>query len=497
MSDRERFEQLLAARHSCVLMRTYEEDYALSIVRNTAIERGQDMWLWTISMGLRDGLIANGPVIADTDHPAAALYHICKDDLKGLFVLLDVSGHLKDERTRRMLREAQEKALRSNGSSMLVLIDASDDLPAVISATSTRFDISLPDEKEIEETLRGTLRQLNDERRIDVDLTRKDLSTIIRNLRGLSRSQVRQIIVEVVSEDHRLDSSDINKILIEKRRTLGGAGLLECVEAPTSLEEIGGLTRLKRWLADREDSLSEDAVAYGLPPPRGLLMLGVQGAGKSLASKAIATAWKRPLLRMDVGALYDKYIGESERKLRDALKQADTMAPIILWIDEIEKAFASAASQSSDGGLSKRMFGALLTWMQEHTTPVFLIATANDIEALPPEMLRKGRFDEIFFVDLPGCQPRKQIFQIHLKKRNRDPAQFDLDALADAADGFSGAEIESAVVSAMHEAYAKKKELATNDILEAVKNSPPLSVTMREKVEELRRWAVGRCVPAD
>src|SRR5207248_6122351 len=211
-----------------------------------------------------------------------------------------------------------------------------------------------------------------------------------------------------------------------------------------------------------------------------------QGAGKSLAAKAVATAWRRPLLRMDAGALYDRYIGESERRLRDALKQTERMAPVILWIDEIEKGFASAASQSSDGGLSKRMFGTLLTWMQEHTAPVFLIATANDIEALPPELLRKGRFDEIFFVGLPGLEARTQIFSIHLKKRKRDPARFDLAALAEAAQGFSGAEIEQAVVSALHEAFAAHTELTTQHILDALKSSPPLSVTMAEKLEALQ-----------
>jgi SpoVK/Ycf46/Vps4 family AAA+-type ATPase len=226
-------------------------------------------------------------------------------------------------------------------------------------------------------------------------------------------------------------------------------------------------------------------------------MLGVQGAGKSLSAKAVATAWQRPLLRLDAGALYDKFIGESERRLRDALRQAERMAPVILWIDEIEKAFASAAAQSSDGGLSKRMFGALLTWMQERTAPVFLIATANDIEALPPELLRKGRFDEIFFVDLPVSEARRAIFAIHLKKRGRDVGKFDLDALAAASDGFSGAEIEQAVIAGMHEAFAARTEVTTGHVLEALKGSPPLSVTMAERVADLRAWARGRCVGAD
>jgi SpoVK/Ycf46/Vps4 family AAA+-type ATPase len=200
---------------------------------------------------------------------------------------------------------------------------------------------------------------------------------------------------------------------------------------------------------------------------------------------------------MDVGALYDKYIGESERRLREALRQAEHMAPIVLWIDEIEKAFASAAAQSSDGGLSKRMFGTLLTWMQERTEPVFLIATANDIEALPPELLRKGRFDEIFFVDLPDEEARRSIFAIHLKKRKRDPHDYDLDQLARAAAGYSGAEIEQAIMSAMHNAFARKVDLSTELLVESLNNSPPLSVTMAEKVAALREWSEGRCVPAD
>ena len=200
---------------------------------------------------------------------------------------------------------------------------------------------------------------------------------------------------------------------------------------------------------------------------------------------------------MDVGALYDRYIGESERRLREALQQAERMSPIVLWIDEIEKGFASAASQSSDGGLSKRMFGALLTWMQEHTAPVFIIATANDIEALPPELLRKGRFDEIFFVDLPNLEARATICAIHLRKRKRDPKNFDIGQIAEASEGFSGAEIEQAIISALHDAFAAGKELCTPQIIEALRRSPPLSVTMKEKVAELRCWASGRCVPAD
>lgn len=257
------------------------------------------------------------------------------------------------------------------------------------------------------------------------------------------------------------------------------------------------MKKLKKWLKNRKDAFSPEAVKFGLQAPRGVLMLGVQGAGKSLCAKAIATAWHQPLLRMDPGALYASYIGESERNLREALTQIEMMSPVILWIDEIEKAFASAASRSADGGLSQRMFGSLLTWLQEHEAPVFVIATANDIEALPPELLRKGRFDEIFFVDLPNKSTRNEIFAIHLKKRNRKPEQFDIDALAEASKGYSGAEIEQAIVSALHEAYANNAEVDTARIISALETSPPLSVTMAEKVQSLQAWAKGRCVPAD
>jgi SpoVK/Ycf46/Vps4 family AAA+-type ATPase len=300
-----------------------------------------------------------------------------------------------------------------------------------------------------------------------------------------------------VAEDRRFDAEDINTVLTGKRRALKGTGLLEFIQTPVDLAEIGGLKRLKHWLAHRQQATTDEAAAFGLDAPRGVLLLGVQGAGKSLSAKAIATAWQRPLLRMDVGALYDRYVGESERRLRDTLRQAEAMAPIVLWIDEIEKAFASAASRNTDGGLSQRMFGTMLTWMQEHNEPVFLVATANDIEALPAELLRKGRFDEIFFVDLPKFQTRKEIFAIHLRKRKRDPEKFNLDKLAEASDGYSGAEIEQGIISALHEAYSAGREIDTDTIVRMLATSPPLSVTMAEKVDALRKWANGRCVKAE
>jgi SpoVK/Ycf46/Vps4 family AAA+-type ATPase len=496
MTDQQRFDHYLTARHACIAITSYEEEYVLQLARHSAADRGWDMWLWSVTRGVRDGLLDKAPVIADTEHPAGALTYLVRERAnRSLFVMLDLLGHLKDERTMRALRDAIQHLDKCNCT--LVLIDQNSEIPPVLGAMATRFDISYPDETEIEKLLRSTLRELHDEQRIGVSMSRQGLSTVIRNLRGLGRRQVKQIIMDVVSDDRRFDDSDINHILASKRRLLSRTGLLEYIESPATLDQIGGLKRLKTWLAQRQGALSEEAVQFGIPAPGGVLMLGVQGAGKSLSAKAVASAWQRPLLRMDVGALYDKYIGESERRLRDALHQAEMMAPIILWIDEIEKAFASAGQNSNDGGLSKRMFGSLLTWMQEHEHPVFLIATANDIESLPPELLRKGRFDEIFFVDLPNLEARHAIFRIHLKKRGRDPKSFDIAGLCEAADGFSGAEIEQAIVSAMYNAFSSKNELTSKHIFDALRDCPPLSITMAERIADLRAWAQGRCVPAD
>jgi len=497
MTDEERFAGVLRARYPAISIVTPEEEDALDVVLRAAIELQLDALLWSHSRGVRDGLLEAGASVADSEHPAAALYHLSTlPPKRRVIVMLDLVAYLsKDERALRQWRDLVRNCLKDGSS--VVMIDHLSSRPEVVSSWSTEFELSLPDEAELERIVRATLRQRNEESPVQVLLSRRDLDTILRNLKGLSRRQARQIILETVSEDNRIDLSDVNHILAQKRRMLQASGLLEYVESPVDISEIGGLARLKTWLSQRQCGFSKEAVAFGLSAPKGVLMLGIQGAGKSLAAKAVATAWQMPLMRMDVGALYDKYIGESEKRLRDTLRQAEAMAPIVLWIDEIEKAFASAASRSNDGGLSQRMFGTLLTWMQERRGQVFTLATANDIEALPPELLRKGRFDEIFFVDLPTSEGRMQILSIHLRKRNRDPGKFDLAALAAASEGYSGAEIEQAILAALHDAFTAKRELQTGDMLAALASSPPISVTMAERVAALRRWARGRCAAAD
>jgi AAA+ superfamily predicted ATPase len=495
MNDFDQFEQLVAGRYCCISIVTHEERYALEIVRQAALGLKRDMWIWSASEGVREGLLEGSPSVAGTDTAAAGLANLAGAKPGSICVTLDLADHLKSGKALRILRDIIDGFDRTGIT--IVMIDSEDNLPEVIKSYSRPFELSFPDEKELLEIIRATLQRIHRKKPIEVGIRQKGLDTIVRNLRGLTRRQAVRIISDTVAGNFRFDDDDINVVIASKRRMIQRGGLLEYIQTPLDLSEIGGMTRLKKWLNQRKDAFGPDAVQFGLRPPRGVLMLGVQGAGKSLCAKAIATAWHQPLLRMDPGALYASFIGESERNLRDALRQTEMMSPVILWIDEIEKAFASAASRSADGGLSQRMFGTLLTWLQEHQAPVFVVATANDIGALPPELLRKGRFDEIFFVDLPDIGIRREIFAIHLRKRNRDPSQFDLDALAHASEGRSGSEIEQAVISALHEAYADKTELDTERILTALNDSPPLSVTMAESVRCLRAWAKGRCVPAD
>lgn len=506
MNDTSRLLNLLNAGHRCVRIVTHEEAEALDIVAEAAGSLGRPLRIWSSIQGLRDwggidaGLVHEGPRAVLARFSAEAR----RGELESaIYVMLDLADCLGEHDTLRALREAllTGPAIGANGAGtggQLILIDHNSRVPDTVDRHSVRFDLSLPDEDELESLLRKIVKDEHRYEPIEVNLKNRDVARIIANLRGLTRRQASQVIREAVTDDRKLDAADIPRMIASKRALVGSGELLEFVEAPTSMDEIGGMDRLKKWLVDRSGAFSKEAAQFGLSPPRGVLLLGVQGAGKSLCAKAVATAWTRPLLRLDPGVLYDRYVGESERRLRDALRQVEAMAPAVLWIDEIEKALGSASgSSASDGGLSRRMFATMLTWMQEHRSPVFLVATANAIDELPPELMRKGRFDEIFFVDLPGEASRRAIFNVHLKKRSRDPARFDMTRLISASAGFSGAEIEQAIVAALHEAFAAKREPTTESIEAIMRDSPPLSVTMRERIDGLRAWARGRCVPAE
>jgi len=495
VEDVSTFVKLIESGYPCLSIVTHEEHEALDVVRRAARNLEYQMRVWSLGLGMRNGLNPLDPPDTQLRAPEAGLLAFSRMPTKTVCVALDIAPLLNSSLVLRALRDTiHHVELNKN---VLVLVDSEDKLPDVITSHARSFELSLPTDAELDMLVRSTVREIFHRTPLEIGITKSGLAAIVRNLRGLSPRQARQLIYDITVSDKRLDDSDVNKIIAGKRRLLQSDGLLEYVEAPLTMDEIGGMVNLKEWLRLRKNAFSEQAARFGLTPPRGVLMLGVQGAGKSLCAKAIATAWQQPLFRLDCGTLYNSYVGESERNLRKALRQIEAMAPAVLWIDEIEKAFASAASQSTDGGLSKRMFATLLTWMQEHAEPVFLVATANDINALPPELLRKGRFDEIFFVGLPGPQAREAIFRIHLSKRNRAAEPFDIARLAAAAEGYSGAEIEQAVLSALHEAFDKQVPLDTELLEKTLRASPPISVTRAEEIAALCQWAQGRCVPAD
>lgn len=487
---------LIQAGNPIISMETPDEARAVALVRSVAIDMAVPLTEWSVTEGLVPAPPGPKRRLVEPGKVHQALRHIGETDYPGIFLFKDLGPHCKDPQVARSIRDLYFSP--STRLWTLVLVDSSP-LPPDMRRLTIPFEVGWPDTEELEDIVRRTFLEV--QRRslqpIESKLTKRDLEVLIQSLRGLTTEEAARVVSGAIQVDNILDSSDLPRIIEAKRNLLGTTGCLESIAADVSPDEIGGLNNLKRWLNLRHGGFSTRAKDFGLDPPRGILLLGVQGCGKSLCAKVVASAWRMPLMRMDPGVLYQKFIGESEARLREALQQAESMAPIVLWIDEIEKAFASASSDSADGGLSQRMFGTLLTWMQDHRCPIFLIATANNLSQLPPELMRKGRFDEIFFVDLPGEEERASIFSIHLRKRNRNPADFELARLAVAAEGLSGAEIEQAVVTGLFAAFSSKATFATDHVLAAIEATRPLSVVMREHVENLRAWAKGRCVMAD
>ena len=311
---------------------------------------------------------------------------------------------------------------------------------------------------------------------------------------GLTESEASNAVAKaIVQAGGRLDGDAIEAVTGEKQQIIRKSGLLEFYASSEQLGSVGGLEILKEWLRKRVRAFGDDARAFGLPEPKGILLVGVQGCGKSLVAKSVANSWRLPLLRLDVGRLFASLVGSSEENLRSAIKVAESIAPVVLWVDEIEKGFSGVGSSNvSDAGTAARVFGSFITWLQEKQAPVFVIATANSVAHLPPELVRKGRFDEIFFVDLPDLQERRAIWEIHLLKRNRDPAQFDLHQLALASDGLSGAEIEQAVIAGLYEAFDQNRPLQMDDLLDVLQETVPLSRMMDEEIAGLRAWAQQR-----
>jgi SpoVK/Ycf46/Vps4 family AAA+-type ATPase len=379
----------------------------------------------------------------------------------------------------------------------VVLCSPEIQVPVELRKLAARYDLDLPDEDEIRMTIVETFRSQNRSRQLRYQLDEEGLARFARSLKGLTLAEVRRLVTRAIFDDRTLSEADIPRAVERKREAMERSGVLDLIAVDSETAALGGFAGLKRWLERVRVGFDDRARALGVPPPRGVLLAGVQGCGKSLAAKTIAREWGFPLARLDPGRLFDKYVGESERNLRSALAAAGALAPVVLWIDEIEKVFSGAGGEA-DAGLGRRLFGSFLTWMQERRETVFLVATANDLDMLPPELLRKGRFDEVFFLDLPGAADRREIFEIHLRLRRQEPERFQLDLLAAATEGFSGAEIEQIVVAAIYGMLADgDASLSTERLLEEIRRTQPLSHLRRDRVEALRAGARERFVLAN
>lgn len=505
---------LIRSCHPLIVIETVEEDRVLSLLQSVASQERMPLFEWSITRGLTR--VNEAPTINKiTAAPLALLQHLHGLTLEGIFWLKDLAPHLDDASAARQLREVSQHFGRSRAT--CVLTGHPIALPLNLEKIAVRLDLRLPDRAELATMLQSVLHSLATRRtpRRPRSTTvvhsflgslsgaqpdqqgpsGEDGEAILRALQGLTLHQARQVVTQCVIEDGTLSADDIHKILDRKVRAIKDGGLLEYYPLEDNRFELGGFANLKSWLARARVGFSPEAKALNLAPPRGIMLVGVPGCGKSLAAKAIARDWRLPLLKLDAGRLFDKFIGESEKNFRKAIETAESLSPIVLWIDEIEKAMAAGGgSGEADAGLSRRLFGAFLTWLQEKKQEVFVVATANNLSSLPPELLRKGRFDEIFFVDLPDEGERGAIWKIHLSLRKQDPARFDLVKIVSASDGFSGSEIEQAVVSALYRALHDNTPLTTDLVIEELTQTVPLSVTRHEDIDQLRTMAQGRFV---
>jgi ATP-dependent 26S proteasome regulatory subunit len=485
---------LIRARYPLLYLVSYEEARLDAVLEELARVHGKQLLSWSVTRGLR-GATGAAPAAEATREPLAAIAAVEKLSDPSLVVLKDFHPFLSDPSTVRALRELAH-GLKSTYTTVILLSPVLV-IPPELEKELTVLDVPLPTAADLIGLLKEIVTVLREGKRAEVDLTRENAEQLVKSAMGLTLSEAENAFARAVANDGRLDADDVALVLEEKRQVIRKSGLLEYHPASSQLADVGGLDGLKTWLARRQAAFGEAARRFGLPEPRGLLLLGVQGCGKSLTAKAIAGAWRLPLLRLDIGRIFSGLIGSSEENLRKAIRVAESVAPVVLWVDEIEKALSgSASSGMSDGGVAARLFGALLTWLAEKTAPVFVVATANRIDQLPPELLRKGRFDEIFFVDLPAVPERREIFAIHLRRRGRKPEAYDLARLAELATGFSGAEIEQAVLSALYDAFAAQLELGQAHLEAAVTESFPLATTMREEIERTRAWARTRTRPA-
>ena len=481
---------LLLSFYPMLVIETVEEERVHSILGPIAAGFRLPLFEWTITHGLVR--LPSRERIVNTREPLQLLQYLERLPEEGIFHLKDFTRHLTNPTLTRLLREVA--TVFGKRCSFIVVTEESVELPREIEHLVAHYRLHFPDRDELREVVDNVVRSLSGYHPIHFEIEPPDFEELLTALGGLTLNQARQTVAFCAIEDGRLAPEDIRRALDRKAQIIKDDGLLEYFPAQDNRSELAGFQRLKEWLARARTGFGPKARELNLSSPRGILLLGIQGCGKSLAAKFVAREWKLPLLKLDAGRLYDKYIGESEKNLRRALEMAESMAPVVLWIDEIEKGLAPSGSDEADSGLSRRIFGTFVTWLQERKKQVFVIATANDISRLPSELLRKRRFDEIFFVDLPTMEERVDIFRIHLGLRKQDPSALDLDRLVLATEGFSGAEIEQTVVSGLYRALYRGQPLDTESLLEEIQGTVPLSVSRREDLARLRKMAERRFV---
>jgi hypothetical protein len=483
---------LIRSRYGLIWVRTAERDRMESLLYYLADSLDLPLFTWTLNGGLRRFDLEKA-VYRSTD-PGAALDHVLSSRFAGLYYFEGLEPFLDDPVVASKFVDVVCGFTERRGA---IIVTGNDVIiPDSVKSHSAVVSLPTPSREEFEDLLQNVLRDLEGRTRPSIVMSDEDMNRLLDNLQGLTLTEAEKVLTKAIVEDGRLDADDINHVVREKKAVIEREGLLEFTPGDRGMPDIADLVSLKSWLAKRKNIITDPdgASRAGLTFPKGILLLGVPGSGKSLCAKAVATEWGLPLLKMDPSRLYNKYIGESEKNFQRAMETAERLSPVVLWIDEIEKAFAS--EKGEDGGVSQRVLGMFLSWLQDRKGSVFVAATANDISKLPPELLRKGRFDEIFFVDIPDSETRAQIFRIHLERRGHDARRFDLETLAAATEGFTGAEIEQAVVSALYTTFSCGAPLSTGVLIDEARKTAPLSVVRAEYISWLRHWAKDRTVPA-
>jgi SpoVK/Ycf46/Vps4 family AAA+-type ATPase len=514
-----RLKVLLESSTPIVVIETVEEVRAVRLVRAACAALNLAAFEWTIASGLvRSGsdvgelmpqgtesasphatveqALANSKAIYNSQDPAQMLANLQGISIDAAFILKDLHRHLDEPVVVRRLRDVGQKF--SENRRTIVLTSPKIEIPAELRGLVEFLDLPLPDRQRLRQIIDEIVVRISRDHTLQRKLDAKGYDAVVESLRGMTEEEAERSLSQALVARYALSPEIANDVLESKKCLLRRSEMLEFTDASETFSNLGGMENLKQWLALRRGAWEDSARAFGLEPPHGVIILGVQGCGKSLCARAVAGEWNLPLVKFDTAAVYDKFIGETEKRIRKVFATAEGLAPCVLWIDELEKVFAGSGpdSASVDAGVSSRLLASFLTWMQDREAPVFVAATCNNVTVLPPELIRKGRFDELFFVDLPSQAERKQVFSIQLSKRKRNPAGFDLDELAARSSGFSGAEIDAAVQTALYTAYSQKTQLTTGLVLAALAQTVPLSTTRAEEIQALREWAKARAVPA-